>query len=127
MALVTAADDGGKGSGWHPSCALRRYYIPRVVLREVRISLTEVLREVDDGQQRITTVQRFFVGQLRLPESLRDLDTGHTAGDEKLLTASCSSWNVSKTVSSLVIARRAGIRLVRLSNLRLPPARLTVV
>jgi hypothetical protein len=30
----------------------RRYYIPRLVLREVRISPTEVLREVVDGQQR---------------------------------------------------------------------------
>ncbi len=52
----------------------RRYYIPRLVLREVRISPTEVLKEVVDGQQRITTVQRFFHGELRLPESLRDLD-----------------------------------------------------
>jgi hypothetical protein len=52
----------------------RRYYIPRLVLREVRISPKEVLKEVVDGQQRITTVQRFFAGELRLPESLRDLD-----------------------------------------------------
>lgn len=52
----------------------RRYYIPRLVLREVRISPTEVLKEVVDGQQRITTVQRFFAGELRLPESLKDLD-----------------------------------------------------
>ena len=53
----------------------RRYYIPRLVLREVRIGPTEVLREVVDGQQRITTVQRFFAGELRLPESLGDLDS----------------------------------------------------
>jgi hypothetical protein len=52
----------------------RRYYIPRLVLREVRISPDEVLKEVVDGQQRITTVQRFFSGDLQLPESLRDLD-----------------------------------------------------
>jgi hypothetical protein len=52
----------------------RRYYIPRLVLREVRISPTEVLKKVVDGQQRITTVQRFFAGELRLPESLRDVD-----------------------------------------------------
>jgi hypothetical protein len=52
----------------------RRYYIPRLVLREVRISPTEVLKEVVDGQQRITTVQRFFGDELRLPESLHDLD-----------------------------------------------------
>jgi hypothetical protein len=52
----------------------RRYYIPRLVLREVRISPNEVLREVVDGQQRITTVQRFFGGDLQLPQSLGDLD-----------------------------------------------------
>jgi len=52
----------------------RRYHIPRLVLREVRINQNEVLKEVVDGQQRITTVQRFFAGELRLPESLRDLD-----------------------------------------------------
>jgi hypothetical protein len=52
----------------------RRYYIPRLVLREVRISPTEVLREVVDGQQRITTAQRFFASDLRLPDSLVDLD-----------------------------------------------------
>ncbi len=32
----------------------RRYHIPRLVLREVRISPNEVLKEVVDGQQRIT-------------------------------------------------------------------------
>lgn len=52
----------------------RRYHVPRLVLREVRISPTEVLKEVVDGQQRIITVQRFFAGDLRLPDSLRDLD-----------------------------------------------------
>ncbi len=52
----------------------RRYYIPRLVLREVRISPNEVLKEVVDGQQRIVTAQRFFGGELRLPESLRDVD-----------------------------------------------------
>lgn len=44
----------------------RRYHVPRLVLREVRISPQEVLKEVVDGQQRITTVQRFFAGDLRL-------------------------------------------------------------
>jgi hypothetical protein len=52
----------------------RRYHIPRLVLREVRTSPNEVLKEVVDGQQRITTVQDFFGGKIRLPESLRDLD-----------------------------------------------------
>jgi len=53
----------------------RRYYIPRLVLREVRTGPSDVLREVVDGQQRITTVQRFFAGEIRLPDSLRDLDS----------------------------------------------------
>src|SRR6266508_2180368 len=52
----------------------RRYYIPRLGLREVRISPSEVLKEVVDGQQRIATVYRFFAGDLRLPESLKDVD-----------------------------------------------------
>ena len=49
----------------------RRYYIPRLVLREVRLSETKVVREVVDGQQRITTVQRFFDDELKLPDTLK--------------------------------------------------------
>ena len=52
----------------------RRYYIPRLVPREVRLSEDHVIREVVDGQQRIVTVQRFFAGELKLPETLKDLD-----------------------------------------------------
>lgn len=52
----------------------RRYYIPRLVLREVRLSEDRVVREVVDGQQRIVTVQRFFADELKLPETLKDLD-----------------------------------------------------
>jgi hypothetical protein len=51
----------------------RRYYVPRLVLREVRLSETKVVREVVDGQQRITTVQRFFGDELRLPNSLKTI------------------------------------------------------
>ena len=51
----------------------RRYYIPRLVLREVRLNETKVLREVVDGQQRITTVQRFFSDELKLPDSLKTI------------------------------------------------------
>lgn len=55
----------------------RRYYIPRLVLREVRLGETRLLlREVVDGQQRITTVQRFFADDLRLPASLNNFHKG---------------------------------------------------
>ena len=40
----------------------------------MRLSEDRVVREVVDGQQRITTVQRFFRDELKLPESLADLD-----------------------------------------------------
>ena len=51
----------------------RRYYIPRLVLREVRLGEAKVVREVVDGQQRITTVQRFFADELKLPDSLSNV------------------------------------------------------
>ncbi|MDO8723302.1 MAG: DUF262 domain-containing protein [Syntrophales bacterium] len=52
----------------------RGFYIPRLVLREVRLSDDRVVREVVDGQQRITTVQLFFADKLKLPASLATLD-----------------------------------------------------
>lgn len=51
----------------------RRHYIPRIVLREVRLSEDRTVQEVIDGQQRINTVQSFFRDELRLPKSLADL------------------------------------------------------
>jgi hypothetical protein len=54
----------------------RRYYIPRLVLREVRLSETRLVREVVDGQQRITTVQKFFADELKLPLSLNNFNKG---------------------------------------------------
>ena len=51
----------------------RRYYIPRIVIREVRLSDHQTLREVIDGQQRITSVQLFLGNQLPLPKSLADI------------------------------------------------------
>lgn len=54
----------------------RRYYIPRLVLREVRLGETRLVREVVDGQQRITTVQRFFADEVKLPSSLNNLHKG---------------------------------------------------
>tara|TARA_R110002072_G_scaffold284396_5_gene448673 strand:- start:7112 stop:8509 length:1398 start_codon:yes stop_codon:yes gene_type:complete len=52
----------------------RRYYIPKLVIREVRLSETTAVNEVVDGQQRITAVQEFFADNYPLPKSLSDLD-----------------------------------------------------
>ena len=52
----------------------RRYYIPKLVIREVRLSDTRTVNEIIDGQQRITTVQEFFNNQYPLPNTLSDLD-----------------------------------------------------
>ena len=54
----------------------RRYYIPKLVIREVRLSEATAVNEVIDGQQRITTVQEFFADEYPLPKSLADLDPG---------------------------------------------------
>jgi len=51
----------------------RRYYIPSIVLREVTIGEQQSKWEVVDGQQRITSVQKFFRNELPLPESLEDI------------------------------------------------------
>lgn len=52
----------------------RRYYIPRIVIREVRLSEDQTIREVIDGQQRITSVQEFLADDLPLPKSLADVN-----------------------------------------------------
>lgn len=51
----------------------RRYYVPRIVLREIRLSEEKTIYEVIDGQQRINTAQLFVSDQLRLPSSLEDV------------------------------------------------------
>lgn len=53
----------------------RRYYVPRIVVREVKLHEKEVLKEIVDGQQRITVAQQFYRDELRLPKSLNDLDS----------------------------------------------------
>ena len=53
----------------------RRYYVPRLVIREVRLSDEQTVNEVIDGQQRITTVQDFFDNKYPLPKSFKDLDS----------------------------------------------------
>ena len=52
----------------------RGYYVPRIVLREVRLSETRVVREVIDGQQRIVTARAFLANKLPLPKSLEGVD-----------------------------------------------------
>lgn len=52
----------------------RRYYVPRLVVREVRLSDDRTVNEIIDGQQRITTVQDFFNNHYPLPKTLADID-----------------------------------------------------
>lgn len=51
----------------------RRYYIPKLVIREVRLSDDSTIDEIIDGQQRITTVQDFFNNKYPLPKSLENV------------------------------------------------------
>lgn len=55
---------------------MRRYYVPRIVLREVRLDDDQRKLEVVDGQQRISTVVELYNGELKLPKSLEDLREG---------------------------------------------------
>jgi len=52
----------------------RRYYVPRIVIREVRRDATKTAREVIDGQQRITTAKEFLADEIVLPDTLKDID-----------------------------------------------------
>jgi Protein of unknown function DUF262/HNH endonuclease len=52
----------------------RRYYVPRIVIREVRRDHEHTAREIIDGQQRITTAKEFLSDQITLPKSLADID-----------------------------------------------------
>ena len=54
----------------------RRYYIPKLVIRRVRLSDERTVNEIVDGQQRITTVQEFFENKYILPKTLADLGDG---------------------------------------------------
>jgi len=51
----------------------RRFYIPRIVLREIRLNEQNTINEVIDGQQRIITAQNFLNNELQLPKSLSDV------------------------------------------------------
>lgn len=52
---------------------IRRYYVPRLVIREVRLSDNRIVKEVIDGQQRVTAIQDFYENKFRLPTSLKDV------------------------------------------------------
>ena len=54
----------------------RRYYVPKLVIRRVRLSDERTVNEIVDGQQRITTVQEFFENKYKLPKTLADLGDG---------------------------------------------------
>jgi len=51
----------------------RRYYVPKLVMREVRLSDDRTVDEIIDGQQRITTLQEFYAGEFKTPASLSEL------------------------------------------------------
>ncbi len=51
----------------------RRYYVPRLIIREVRLSQDRTIKEIIDGQQRITAMQEFFNDEFKLPASLKDI------------------------------------------------------
>ena len=53
---------------------VRGYYVPKLVLRTVRLTPEATLSEVVDGQQRITTVQQFYSNNIRLPKSLESIN-----------------------------------------------------
>lgn len=52
----------------------RRYYIPKIVIRDVRLDNNRSVYEIIDGQQRIITVQEFFENKIKLPKSLEDFN-----------------------------------------------------
>ncbi len=51
----------------------RRYYVPKLVIREVRLDENTTINEIIDGQQRITTVQEFFDNKFKVSKTLEDI------------------------------------------------------
>jgi hypothetical protein len=51
----------------------RRYYVPKLVMREVRLNDNKSINEIVDGQQRITTAQSFFRDEFKLTDTLNDI------------------------------------------------------
>lgn len=51
----------------------RRFYVPKIVIREVQLAEEEVVNEIIDGQQRIAVAQEFYRDKLPLPGSLADM------------------------------------------------------
>lgn len=61
----------------------RKYYIPRIVIRDVKINEENYISEVVDGQQRILTVQEFFSDEIRLPDSLSNFSQTYKIAGSK--------------------------------------------
>ncbi len=72
----------------------RKYYIPKLVLRRVRLDNENIKWEVIDGQQRISTFLEFFdeVSSLRLPETLKDLSPELPGKKYSELSADKRKW-----------------------------------
>jgi len=78
----------------------RGYYIPKIVLREIRLAGDKIKYEVIDGQQRITTILEFFDdnSNLKLPSSLKDLDPELPTKKYKKLSPEKRAW-IDKQIS----------------------------
>ena len=79
----------------------RRYYIPKIVVREVRLGETKTINEIIDGQQRIIAAQEFIQNKLRLPESLKDISPDLPGKYYKELNVELMSRVVTSDPSSI--------------------------
>mgnify|MGYP002818703283 CR=1 FL=1 len=61
----------------------RKFYIPRIVIRDVKTGPETIKSEIVDGQQRILTVQEFFNDELSLPISLSNFSSSEDIGRKK--------------------------------------------
>jgi len=53
----------------------RRYYVPKIVLRDIKLAEKDTRKEVIDGQQRISVAQACYADERTLPQTLADLDS----------------------------------------------------
>ena len=99
----------------------RRYYVPRIVIREVRRDATRTAREVIDGQQRITTAKEFLADELPLPDSLADIDASLPGATYSTMPPELRRFvtgNSSTTRTSSRGSRTPGTALTRRSRLK---------
>jgi hypothetical protein len=74
----------------------RRYYVPRIVIREVRLDDQRTVREVIDGQQRIVTANLFLTGQLPLPYSFGRCSAGPPGCQVRRASAGAAAFRGSR-------------------------------